>query len=73
MHQGDRCRRRFERHPQPAWRLQLPRRADVGLGGSYSWNDGKYTLFAEALANTSLNHFGDSYAYKGTFGIRVKW
>ena len=47
--------------------------AGVGLGGSYNWNDDKYSVYGEGSINTSLKNFGDSYAYKGTVGLRVKW
>ena len=45
----------------------------IGLGGSYNWNGDKYSLYGEGSINTSLANFGDSYAYKGTVGFRVKW
>nr|WP_247876621.1 autotransporter outer membrane beta-barrel domain-containing protein [Ochrobactrum sp. CM-21-5] len=45
----------------------------VGFGGSYNWDDDKYSLYGEASLNTSLNNFGDSYNYKGNVGFRVKW
>ncbi len=45
----------------------------IGLGGSYNWDNDKYSIYGEGSVNTSLNHFGDSYAYKGTIGLRVKW
>lgn len=45
----------------------------LGLGGSYNWNDDKYSVYGEAIAYTSLNSFGDSYAIKGTVGLRIKW
>lgn len=45
----------------------------IGLGGSYTWDDDKYTIYGEGSVNTSLQHFGDSYTYKGSMGIRVKW
>lgn len=45
----------------------------IGLGGSYNWNSDKYSLYGEGSINTSLANFGDSYAYKGTVGFRVKW
>lgn len=45
----------------------------IGLGGSYAWDDDKYTIYGEGSVNTSLQHFGDSYTYKGSMGIRVKW
>lgn len=45
----------------------------LGLGGSYNWNDNKYSIYGEGLVLTSFNHFADSYGYKGTIGLRVKW
>ncbi len=45
----------------------------IGLGGSYNWNSEKYSIYGEGAINTSLADFGDSYAYKGTLGFRVKW
>ncbi|MDR6433239.1 autotransporter outer membrane beta-barrel domain-containing protein [Brucella pseudogrignonensis] len=45
----------------------------LGLGGSYNWNDDKYSIYGEGLINTSLNNFGDSYAIKGNVGFKVKW
>lgn len=47
--------------------------AGVGLGGSYNWNDDKYSVYGEGSVNSSLKNFGDSYTYKGTVGFRVKW
>jgi hypothetical protein len=45
----------------------------VGLGGTYNWNDDKYSVYAEVSANTSLQNFGDSHTVNGTVGLRVKW
>ncbi|GLU29496.1 autotransporter outer membrane beta-barrel domain-containing protein [Brucella sp. NBRC 12950] len=45
----------------------------LGIGGSYNWNDDKYSIFGEGVVNTSLNDFGDSYSIKGNVGFRVKW
>lgn len=47
--------------------------AGIGLGGSYNWNDDKYSVYGEGSVNTSLKNFGDSYNYKGTVGFRFKW
>lgn len=44
-----------------------------GFGGSYNWDDDKYSIYGEASLNTSLNNFGDSYNYKGNIGLRVKF
>jgi len=43
----------------------------IGVGTSYSWADGKYTVYGEGSANTSLNRFGDSYAIAGNVGVRI--
>lgn len=45
----------------------------VGVGGTYNWNDDKYSIYGESLINTSLSNFGDSYSLKGTVGFRMKW
>ncbi|KAA0971939.1 autotransporter outer membrane beta-barrel domain-containing protein [Aureimonas fodinaquatilis] len=45
----------------------------VGLGGSYNWNDDRYSLYGEGLVSTALDNFGDSYALKGTVGFRANW
>lgn len=57
---------------------ELANRADrlwggIGLGGSYNWNDDKYSLHGEGSVNTSLENFADSYDLKGTAGLRVSW
>ncbi|GAA0614296.1 hypothetical protein GCM10008943_31930 [Paenochrobactrum glaciei] len=45
----------------------------IGFGGSYNWNDDKYSIYGEGSINTSFKNFGDSYNYQGTVGLRVKW
>jgi outer membrane autotransporter protein len=45
----------------------------VGLGGTYNWNQDKFSLYGEGTVNTSLADFGDSYVLKGTVGLKVKW
>jgi len=45
----------------------------VTLGGSYSWNDERTSVYGEATARSSLENVGSSYALSGTAGIRVKW
>ncbi|MDR0217667.1 MAG: autotransporter outer membrane beta-barrel domain-containing protein [Enterobacteriaceae bacterium] len=46
---------------------------EVGAGGSYSWNEGKYLVYSQATANTSLNNFADNYELGGKIGLRVAW
>ena len=56
----------FETKNDPVW-------AGLTLGGSYNWNDERYSLYGEVAARSSLKDFGDSYAFSGTAGLRVKW
>ncbi|MDC9837861.1 autotransporter outer membrane beta-barrel domain-containing protein [Rhizobium binxianense] len=45
----------------------------IGAGGSYNWNDDKYSLYGEVSINTSLSNFADSYSLTGTAGFRVRF
>ncbi|UXN58146.1 autotransporter-associated beta strand repeat-containing protein [Phyllobacterium zundukense] len=45
----------------------------IGAGGSYNWNDDKYSLYSEVSINTSLSNFAHSYSLNGTAGFRVKF
>lgn len=45
----------------------------LGVGGSYDFDNRRYSVFGEGLVNTSLNNFGDSYTLKGNVGLRVNW
>ncbi|MGP4753324.1 autotransporter family protein [Agrobacterium pusense] len=45
----------------------------LGLGGSYSWSDERYSINGEAFARTSLQDFGDSYSVGGKVSFNVKW
>ncbi|UWF60421.1 autotransporter family protein [Brucella sp. 2716] len=45
----------------------------IGAGGTYFWADGKYAVYGEGMINSSLNHFADSYALKGTVGFKARW
>lgn len=47
--------------------------AGIGAGGTYAWADNKYAVYGEGSINTSLNHFANSYAVKGSVGFKVKW
>ncbi|KRB61562.1 hypothetical protein ASE04_22180 [Rhizobium sp. Root708] len=47
--------------------------AGITLGGSYSWNDGRTSVYGEVIARSSVENVGDSYAIGGTAGLRVKW
>ncbi len=39
---------------------------ELGVGGTYTWGDGKYAFHGEAVASTS---FASGYALKGTIGF----
>ena len=45
----------------------------LGLGGTYSWNNDKYALHGEAIVDTSLGNFGNSYHVSGTAGLNIKF
>lgn len=45
----------------------------MGIGGSYDWNDDKYSIFGEGLVKTSMHDFADSYSLEGQLGFRIKW
>ncbi|WFP65440.1 autotransporter outer membrane beta-barrel domain-containing protein [Mesorhizobium sp. WSM4904] len=51
---------------QPLW-------GGLGVGGSLSWADDRYSVHGELLARTSMEDFGDSHAFGGTVGFKVKW
>ncbi len=48
-------------------------RGGIGIGGSHQWADGKYAIYGEGLATTSLSNFGDSNSIQGNIGFRVRW
>lgn len=50
-----------------------PWRGGVGLGWSVNWADDRYSLYGEALADTSLENFGGTNSVSGTVGFRVRW
>jgi fibronectin-binding autotransporter adhesin len=45
----------------------------IGGGGSVNWADDRYSLYAAAALNTSLEGFADSYSVSATAGLRVNW
>lgn len=46
---------------------------ELGLGGSYSWADGRFTVFSEVSANTALSNFGDSNSLRANAGFRMQF
>lgn len=46
---------------------------EVGLGGTYSWNEDKFAIYGEGSVATALADFGDNPVLKGTAGFRVRW
>ena len=46
--------------------------AGIGVGGSYNWNNDKYSIYGEGSYNTSLAS-SNSHGYGGTIGMRIKW
>lgn len=46
---------------------------ELGLGGSYSWGGGRFTLYTEVAGDTALADFGAGYSLKGTAGLRMRF
>jgi fibronectin-binding autotransporter adhesin len=46
---------------------------ELGLGGSYSWGDDRFTLYTEVSGDTAIADFGAGYNLKGTAGFRVRF
>lgn len=57
---------RLTSKPQQLW-------GGLGVGGSLSWADDRYSVHGELLARSSLEDFGDSRAFGGSVGFSVKW
>ncbi len=51
------------------------RRTWAGLtaGGNYVWGQGRFMVYGEAAADTSLSGFGDSYNVTGSAGFRIRF
>ncbi|YBV98453.1 autotransporter-associated beta strand repeat-containing protein [Phyllobacteriaceae bacterium JZ32] len=47
--------------------------AEIGAGGTYNWNDGRYGMYAKLAAQTNLDDFANSYTISGNLAFRVKW
>ncbi len=46
---------------------------ELGLGGSYSWGDDRFSLYTEVSGDTAIADFGAGYNLKGTAGFRVRF
>ncbi|SEG66025.1 autotransporter outer membrane beta-barrel domain-containing protein [Bosea lathyri] len=45
----------------------------VGLGAKYDWAGGRYAVYGEVSAKTSLAQFADSHELSGRAGFRMSW
>lgn len=45
----------------------------IGGGGTYSWANGRYTVFGEVSYSASLEDAAANRSYKGTGGFRIVW
>jgi fibronectin-binding autotransporter adhesin len=45
----------------------------LGVGGSYSWDDSRFTAFSEISAKTALSNVGDSNDLKFSAGLRMRF
>lgn len=46
---------------------------EIGVGFNVSWAQDKFSLYGDATASTSLENTGDSYAYGGTVGFKMRF
>ncbi|WP_186435622.1 autotransporter outer membrane beta-barrel domain-containing protein, partial [Xenorhabdus innexi] len=46
---------------------------EVGAGGAYSWNNGKYVVYSQTSVNTSLNNAADNYEINAKLGLKIAW
>ena len=51
---------------EPTW-------AELGLSGRYSFKDGKYAIFGEAVAGGALENTANNQYAKGKVGLQIKW
>lgn len=47
--------------------------AGIGGGAFLNWDDGRYMLYGELLARTSLQALGDSHSIGAKVGVRMRW
>jgi fibronectin-binding autotransporter adhesin len=47
--------------------------AGVGVGGSVTWNDGRYGLYGQVLVRSSLEGTGSGHDYRANVGVRMRW
>jgi type V secretory pathway adhesin AidA len=45
----------------------------VGVGGSISWKNERYRVYGEALAQSSIKHYGDSQSFGARLGFSMNW
>jgi fibronectin-binding autotransporter adhesin len=45
----------------------------LGLGGSLSWADGRYSVYGEAIARGSFEDLADNNSIRAKLGFSVKW
>ncbi|MEO1985076.1 MAG: autotransporter outer membrane beta-barrel domain-containing protein [Martelella sp.] len=46
---------------------------EIGIGGSYTWLNGKLGINGDVTASTGLENFGDSYGLTGKVRFQMQW
>ena len=46
---------------------------EIGIGGSYTWLNGKLGVNGDVTASTGLENFGDSYGLTGKVSFQMQW
>ena len=47
--------------------------AELGVGGTYQWNKGRYGLYGNLSLAGATNNMSDNYSVGGMIGFRVQW
>lgn len=47
--------------------------ADIGVGGTYSWDDDRFAIYGQGSVGTYTDDFGNSNDLRGQIGFKMRW
>jgi fibronectin-binding autotransporter adhesin len=47
--------------------------AELGVGGTYQWNKGRYGMYGNLSLAGATNNMSDNHSVGGMIGFRVQW
>jgi fibronectin-binding autotransporter adhesin len=47
--------------------------AGLGVGGTFDWAGGRYSVYGEVQGSTGQTHFRESHSVNGNVGFRMRW